>query len=76
MKLRRFVAATAVAASVFVAAPAANAQPAPEPLNTVLREITKVAGWDAQNIILVPAALSAVGSSVSFIQEIVKAAKK
>lgn len=76
MKLRRFVAATAVAASVLVAAPAANAQPAPEPLNTVLREITKVAGWDAQNIILVPAALSAVGSSVNLINQIIQAATK
>lgn len=60
MKLRRFVAATAVAASVFVAAPAANAQPAPEPLGQVLREIEKIGGWQAQNLILIPAGLSAV----------------
>lgn len=74
MKLRRFVAAAMVATTMVAAAPAANAQPAPEPLNTVLREITKVAGWDAQNIILIPAALSALGSSINFLDSIIRAA--
>ena len=36
MKLRRLVAAAAVATTVAVAAPAATAQPAPEPLNRCL----------------------------------------
>lgn len=72
MKLRRFAAAALVATSVVVAAPAANAQPAPEPLNQVLREITKVGGWHAQNIILIPAGLSAVG----FISNLITAAAR
>lgn len=61
MKLRRLVAAAAVASTVVIAAPAASAQPAPEPLNRVLYEIYKIGGWEAQNIILVPAALSSLG---------------
>lgn len=61
MKLRRIVAATAVATACVVATPVAQAQPAPEPLESVLREIRNVAGWEAQNLILVPAALSSVG---------------
>lgn len=74
MKLRRFVAATAVAASVFAAAPVANAQPAPEPLGQVLREIEARAGWEAQNLILIPAGLSAASWIVSIISSIVKGA--
>ncbi|GAA3514892.1 hypothetical protein HMPREF3151_07820 [Corynebacterium sp. HMSC05H05] len=75
MKLRRLVAAAAVASTVVVAAPAASAQPAPEPLNRVLYEIYKVGGWEAQNIILVPAALSSLNIIVGIIQSIVAAAK-
>lgn len=74
MKLRRFAAAALVATSVVVAAPAANAQPAPEPLNQVLREITKVAGWHAQNIILLPAGLSALSVIANFINGAARAA--
>jgi len=74
MKLRRFAAAALVATSVFVAAPVANAQPAPEPLGQVLREIEARVGWEAQNIILVPAALSAVGSSMNILSSIIQAA--
>lgn len=72
MKLRRFAAAAVVAASVVVAAPAANAQPAPEPLNMVLREITKVGGWEAQNIMLLPAGLSAVSFIASLITSFIR----
>lgn len=75
MKLRRLVAAAAVATTVAVAAPAATAQPAPEPLNRVLYEIYKVGGWEAQNIILLPAALSSLNVAISIIQSIVSAAK-
>ena len=67
MKLRRFVAAAAVASTVIVAAPAASAQPAPEPLESVLREIRNNFGWEAQNVILVPAALSSLGFIVNFL---------
>ena len=75
MKLRRLVAAAAVATTVAVAAPAATAQSAPEPLNRVLYEIYKVGGWEAQNIILLPAALSSLNVVISIIQSIVTAAK-
>ena len=54
--------------------PVANAQPAPEPLGQVLREIEARVGWEAQNIILVPAALSAVGSSMNILSSIIQAA--
>lgn len=77
MKLRRFVAAATVATTMFVATPAADARqiPAPEPLNQVLREITKVAGWDAQNIILIPAGLSALTSSLNILGLILEGAQ-
>lgn len=61
MKLRRMIAAATVATACIVATPAAQAQPAPEPLESVLREIREFAGWEAQNIILLPAALSSIG---------------
>lgn len=67
MKLRRMIAAATVATACVVAAPAAQAQPAPEPLESVLREIRNVAGWEAQNLILVPAALSSVGFIISIL---------
>ena len=76
MKLRRFAAAALVATSVFAAAPAANAQPAPEPLAQVLRESEARAGWQAQNLILVPAALSATSMTISIITSIINAAIK
>ena len=62
MKIRRTLVALAAATSLAVAgAPAASAAQAPEPLATVLTEITNVAGYEAQNVILVPAALSSLG---------------
>lgn len=76
MKLRRMIAAATIAATVVVASPVgAQAQPAPEPLESVLREIRNVAGWEAQNIILLPAALSSLNFVVSILQSIVGAAK-
>ena len=62
MKSRRtLVAAGAAAAVALAGTPAASAAQAPEPLATVLTEITNVAGYEAQNLILVPAALSSLG---------------
>lgn len=71
MKLRRTLAAATAAATLLVASPAvAQAQTAPEPLESVLREIRNVAGWEAQNIILVPAALSSINFVLSILQAI------
>lgn len=71
MKLRRTLAAATAAATLFVASPAvAQAQTAPEPLESVLREIRNVAGWEAQNLILVPAALSSINVVLSILQAI------
>lgn len=71
MKLRRTLAAATAAATLLVASPAvAQAQTAPEPLESVLREIRNVAGWEAQNLILVPAALSSINVVLSILQAI------
>lgn len=61
MKIRKMIAAGLVASAVAMGAPAANAQPAPEPLASVLHELQKIGGFQAQNLILVPALLSSVG---------------
>ncbi|APT91905.1 hypothetical protein CPHO_02145 [Corynebacterium phocae] len=62
MKIRRSLAAIGLAVAVSVAGtPAATAQPAPEPLAQVLRELYKIGGFQAQNLILVPAVLSSLG---------------
>lgn len=71
MKLRRTLAAATAAATLLIASPAvAQAQTAPEPLESVLREIRNVAGWEAQNLILVPAALSSINVVLSILQAI------
>lgn len=71
MKHRRTLAAATAAATLLVASPAvAQAQTAPEPLESVLREIRNVAGWEAQNLILVPAALSSINVVLSILQAI------
>ncbi|MTE10580.1 hypothetical protein FKE98_09220 [Corynebacterium aurimucosum] len=62
MKIRRtLVAAGAAVAVAFAGTPAASAAQAPEPLASVLTQIANTAGYEAQNIILVPAALSSLG---------------
>ncbi|MCG7276945.1 MULTISPECIES: hypothetical protein [Corynebacterium] len=62
MKIRRtLVAAGAAVAIALAGTPAASAAQAPQPLADVLTQITNVAGYDAQNVILVPAALSSLG---------------
>ena len=62
MKLRRILAAGLVASALAVGAPVAQAaQPAPEPRAGVLNELKRLGGYQAQNLILVPALLSSLG---------------
>lgn len=62
MKIRRTLVAVGAAVAVATAGtPAASAAQAPEPLASVLTQIANTAGYEAQNVILVPAALSSLG---------------
>lgn len=67
MKFRRIVAVAAAATIAAGAlAPAASAQ-YPEPLNQVIHEMQSLGGYQAPNLLLVPAALSSLNIALSII---------
>ena len=63
MKNRRIAAvALATALTAGTVTPAADARPLyPEPLNQVMKEMRKVGGPQAPNLLLIPAATSSIG---------------